>query len=57
MLDTEGVAMIHIDWAENMVIKVTITIFKWSSFVFEYCYLIIVMIVGSGPNSGRLLEQ
>ena len=28
VLDTEGVAMIHIDWAENMVIKVTVTIFK-----------------------------
>ena len=28
VLDTERVAMIHIDWAENMVIKVTVTIFQ-----------------------------
>ena len=27
VLDTEGVAMIHIDWAENMVIKVIVTTF------------------------------
>ena len=27
VLDTEGVAMIHMDWAENMVIKVIVTTF------------------------------